>query len=46
MSTIAQNFNKTILKSTNNYTLCMLNNTCVDDTDVSVTITGQLLQII
>ncbi len=36
MSTIAQNFNKTILKSTNNYTLCMLNNTCVDDTEGTV----------
>jgi len=36
MSTIAQNFNKTILKSTNNYTLCMLNNTCVDDAGIPV----------
>lgn len=36
MPTIAQNFNKTILKSTNNYTLCMLNNTCVDDTNLPI----------
>lgn len=36
MSTIAQNFNKTVLKSTNNYTLCMLNNTCVEEGDLPV----------